>query len=138
MSDPETETTSRGFWVQLRRRGVIRAAIVYAVVGWVVIEVASVVLPALNLPAWSVKLVIVLVALGFPMAIIMGWMYDLSPRGSAPNPANRSAATAARRARRSPRSRPRGLWRLPRSKPPGSRRPPIRTAARSRCCLSST
>ena len=81
MSDPETETTSRGFWVELRRRGVIRAAIVYAVVGWVVIEVASVVLPALNLPAWSVKLVIVLVALGFPMAIIMGWMYDLSPEG---------------------------------------------------------
>ena len=81
MSDPETETTSRGFWVELRRRGVIRAAIVYAVVGWVVIEVASVVLPALNLPAWSVKLVIVLVALGFPIAIIMGWMYDLNPEG---------------------------------------------------------
>jgi adenylate cyclase len=81
MSDPETESPWRKFWDELRRRGVIRAAIVYAIVGWVVIEVASVVLPALNVPQWSVALVIVLVALGFPIAIMMGWMFDVSPQG---------------------------------------------------------
>nr|MDQ2971811.1 tetratricopeptide repeat protein [Pseudomonadota bacterium] len=51
------------------------------IVGWIVIEVASTVLPPLNAPAWSVKLVIVLIALGFPIAVIMGWMFDLGPRG---------------------------------------------------------
>src|SRR3546814_8258462 len=50
---------------------------------WIVIEIASVVLPALNLPSWSVTLVIVLVALGFPIAVVMGWMFDIGPNGVA-------------------------------------------------------
>src|SRR3546814_4051407 len=58
-------------------------AIVYAVAGWVIVEVASTVLPPLDLPDWSVRLVIVLVALGFPIAVIMGWMFDLGPGGLA-------------------------------------------------------
>src|SRR3546814_10355924 len=57
--------------------------IVYAVAGWVIVEVASTVLPPLDLPDWSVRLVIVLVALGFPIAVIMGWMFDLGPGGLA-------------------------------------------------------
>ncbi|HEY9540364.1 MAG TPA: hypothetical protein VIR05_01865, partial [Luteimonas sp.] len=65
------------FFTELRRRRVIRVAIVYAVAGWVIVEVASTVLPPLDLPDWSVRLVIVLVALGFPIAVIMGWMFDL-------------------------------------------------------------
>jgi len=81
VSEPEKESALRRFWDELRRRGVIRAAVVYALVGWVVIEVASTVLPPLNLPDWSVKLVIVLVALGFPIAVIMGWVFDVGPRG---------------------------------------------------------
>ena len=81
MSDAQSESPWRKLWEELRRRSVIRAAIVYAVVGWVVIEVASVVLPSLDLPQWSVKLVVVLVGLGFPIAIIMGWMFDASPQG---------------------------------------------------------
>src|SRR3546814_4529041 len=61
----------------------IRVAIVYAVAGWVIVEVDSTVLPPLYLPDWSVRLVIVLVALGFPIAVIMGWMFDLGPGGVA-------------------------------------------------------
>jgi adenylate cyclase len=76
MADGPEAATRHGFLAELKRRRAIRVAIVYAVVGWVVVEVASTVLPPLNLPDWSVKLVIVLVALGFPIAVVMGWMFD--------------------------------------------------------------
>src|SRR3546814_3113351 len=56
--------------------------IVYAIAGWVVIEVAATMLPGLNLPDWTVTFVIALVVLGFPIAVIMGWMFDLGPRGA--------------------------------------------------------
>ena len=71
----------RRFFAELRRRRVIRVAIVYAAVGWVVIEVSSTVLPPLNVPDWSLSLIVVLVALGFPVAVIMAWLFDLGPRG---------------------------------------------------------
>ena len=83
-------------WGELRRRRVIRVAVVYAIVGWVIIEVASTVLPPLNLPEWSVKLVIVLIALGFPIAVVMGWMFDIGPHGvERTAPLGEVAATAA-------------------------------------------
>lgn len=68
-------------WSELLRRRVIRVAVVYIVVGWIVIEVASTVLPPLGLPAWAVTLVIALIALGFPIAVAMGWMFDVGPHG---------------------------------------------------------
>src|SRR3546814_17546904 len=61
-----------GFFAGLKRRRVIRVLVLYAVAGWIVIEIASVVLPALYLPSWSVTLVIVPVAIGFPLAVVMG------------------------------------------------------------------
>src|SRR3546814_6215198 len=85
--------TGDGFFADLKRRRVIRVLLLYAVAGWIVIEVASVVLPALNLTSWSVTLVIVLVALGFPIAVVMGWMFDIGPHGVA-----RTAIVAGRSA----------------------------------------
>jgi adenylate cyclase len=70
-----------GFIAELRRRRVFRVLILYAVAGWVVIEVASTVLPGLNLPDWAPTLVIVLVALGFPIALLMAWAFDIGPDG---------------------------------------------------------
>ena len=70
-----------GFLAELRRRRVVRVAVVYAIAGWVVIEVASTMLPGLHLPEWTVTLVIALVVLGFPIAFLMGWMFDLGPGG---------------------------------------------------------
>lgn len=81
MNDPAKPSAFSTFFAELRRRRVIRVAIVYAAVGWIIIEVASTVLPPLNVPEWSLKLVIVLVALGFPVAAAMAWMFDLGPRG---------------------------------------------------------
>ena len=81
MTEPGNEAPPLGFLGELRRRRVIRVAIVYAIAGWVVIEVASTMLPGLNLPQWTVTLVIALVVLGFPIIFLMGWMFDLGPCG---------------------------------------------------------
>ena len=71
------------FWQELRRRKVIRVAVAYAVVAWIVVEVASVLLPTLLLPDWSVRLVTVLVLLGFPIALVLAWVFELTPGGGA-------------------------------------------------------
>lgn len=82
MNEPADRPTAlRRFFDDLRRRRVLRVAAVYVVIGWIIIEVSSTVLPPLQLPAWTVTLVIVLVALGFPLAVVMSWMFDLGPRG---------------------------------------------------------
>ena len=82
MEQPNKASAFVDFFAELRRRRVVRIVIVYAIAGWVVIEVASTMLPGLHLPAWTVTFVIALVVLGFPIAVIMGWMFDLGPRGA--------------------------------------------------------
>ena len=69
------------FYHELRRRKVIRVAIVYAFVAWLLIEVASVVFPGLLLPDWTVRLVIALAIIGFPIALVMAWAIELTPDG---------------------------------------------------------
>lgn len=75
------ELAISGFIAELKRRRVFRVIALYAIVGWIVIEVSSTVLPGLNLPEWAPTLVIVLVALGFPIAVVMAWAFDLGPGG---------------------------------------------------------
>ena len=81
MAEGPVAATRQGFFAELKRRRVIRVLVLYAVAGWIVIEVASVVLPALNLPQSAVTLVIVLVALGFPIALALAWAVDIGPGG---------------------------------------------------------
>ena len=69
------------FSAELKRRKVFRVAGAYLVGAWVVLQVAATLLPALELPPWTVKLVAVLAILGFPLALIVGWMFDLTPGG---------------------------------------------------------
>jgi TolB-like protein/Tfp pilus assembly protein PilF len=69
------------FLAELKHRKVYRAAVVYAAVGWALLEMADVVLPRLALPDWTVNLVLALVLLGFPLAIVIAWIFDLSPQG---------------------------------------------------------
>ena len=71
----------RQFFAQLRRRKVIRFSLAYAVIGWLIIEIASVTFPALLLPEWTVRLVIVLIVLGFVPAIVLAWVFDITPAG---------------------------------------------------------
>ena len=69
------------FWSELKRRKVVRVAIAYVIIGWLVVEVSSVMLPGLQLPEWAVTLVIALVALGFPIALVLAWAFDVNPAG---------------------------------------------------------
>ena len=69
------------FSAELKRRKVFRVAGAYLVGAWVVLQVAATLLPALELPPWTVKLVAVLAILGFPLALIVGWIFDLTPGG---------------------------------------------------------
>ncbi len=80
-SGPEQEKLISNFFSELRRRRVIRVIVLYAIAGWVVIEVASTVLPNLNLPAWTVTLVTALVVLGFVLAVVLAWAFDIGPGG---------------------------------------------------------
>ncbi len=81
MNEPVGSSGLARFVEELRRRRVVRVVILYVIVGWVVIEAAATMLPALHLPDWSVTLVTALVLLGFPIAVIMGWVFDFGPRG---------------------------------------------------------
>ncbi len=75
-----------------------RVAALYAVVGWVVIEVATATFPYLGIPDWGPSLVIALVALGFPLAVVLAWAFDLTPEGiRAASPADGSTAPSAGR-----------------------------------------
>jgi len=69
------------FYQELKRRKVIRVAVVYVVVAWLIVEVASVMFPGLLLPDWSVRLVIGLAIIGFPIALVMAWAIELTPDG---------------------------------------------------------
>lgn len=73
MSEPANSSGLASFVAELRRRRVVRVVILYVVVGWVVIEAASTMLPALHLPDWSVTLVTALLLPGFPIAVNLGW-----------------------------------------------------------------
>jgi len=69
------------FFDELKRRKVIRVTAAYLVVGWVIIEVASTVAPNLNLPEWTARMVTLLVILGFPLALILAWIFEVTPEG---------------------------------------------------------
>ena len=64
---------AKRFFNELRRRKVIKVAGIYAFVAWILIQVATNTFPALHLPAWAITLVVVLVILGFPIAIVLAW-----------------------------------------------------------------
>lgn len=81
------------FFKELRRRKVVNVAIVYGVVSWALIQVADVGAPALLLPNWVATLVAFLLILGFPVAMVLAWAYDLTPRGIERTP--QSDATTA-------------------------------------------
>src|SRR5438067_11459166 len=66
---------------ELRRRNVFRVALTYAVVAWLLIEIASVLLPLLDAPEWIVTAFVVLRALGFALALLISWSLQLTPDG---------------------------------------------------------
>src|SRR3984893_11793412 len=69
------------FFNELKRRNVYKVAVAYAIVGWLLVQVATQVFPFLEIPNWVIRLVIALVAIGFPIALVIAWAFELTPEG---------------------------------------------------------
>src|SRR5437762_11523707 len=67
------------FFSELKRRNVYKVAVAYAVVGWLVIQIASTILPTFHAAEWVVQSLIVIVALGFPVALVIAWAFEMTP-----------------------------------------------------------
>jgi serine/threonine-protein kinase len=74
-------STLKNFFSELKRRNVYKVAVAYAVVGWLVIQVSATVLPTFHAPEWVVQTLVVLVAVGFPIALVIAWAFELTPEG---------------------------------------------------------
>lgn len=75
------KTGGAGFWQELMRRKVIRVASVYAVTGWLIIQVAASTFPSFDIPNWAFRFVTLMLLLGFPVALIIAWAFELTPDG---------------------------------------------------------
>jgi TolB-like protein/Flp pilus assembly protein TadD len=69
------------FFAELKRRNVYKVAIAYAVVTWLLIQIATQTFPFFEIPSWGVRLVVALLLIGFPIALILAWAYELTPEG---------------------------------------------------------
>src|SRR5205823_5947605 len=66
---------------ELRRRNVYKIAITYAVVAWLLVQVGSILFPTFEVPAWVMKVFVTAIAVGFPLALVMAWAFELTPQG---------------------------------------------------------
>jgi len=69
------------FFAELKRRNVYKVAIAYGVVAWLLIQVATQVFPFFEIPNWVVRLVVLVIIIGFPVALIIAWAFELTPEG---------------------------------------------------------
>jgi len=72
---------SINFFVELKRRNVYKVAVAYAVVAWLVIQAASIFLPAFDAPPWVMKIFIIVIVLGSPVALVLSWAFEITPEG---------------------------------------------------------
>ena len=73
--------TLKNFFSELKRRNVYKVAVAYAVVSWLLIQIATQVFPFFEIPNWAVRLVVLLLILGFPVALILSWAFEITPEG---------------------------------------------------------
>src|SRR4051794_29260026 len=69
------------FFAEVKRRNVYKVAVAYLVVAWLLIQAASIFLPAFDAPAWVMKIVLMFLVLGFPIALIFSWAFEITPEG---------------------------------------------------------
>jgi TolB-like protein/Tfp pilus assembly protein PilF len=87
----------KNFFGELKRRNVYKVAIAYAVVAWLLMQVASQIFPFFEIPNWAVRLVVLLLVIGFPIALVLAWAFELTPEGiKLTESADREAATPSR------------------------------------------
>jgi TolB-like protein len=71
----------RDFFSELKRRNVYKVAVAYAVVGWLLMQIASQIFPFFDIPNWVVRLVVLILIVGFPVALIIAWAFEVTPEG---------------------------------------------------------
>ena len=69
------------FFEELKRRNVYKVAVAYAVVAWLLIQVATQVFPFFELPNWAVQMVVLAMVIGFPIAVVCSWAFEMTPEG---------------------------------------------------------
>src|SRR3954451_20560329 len=69
------------FFSELKRRNVYKVAAAYAVIGWLLVQVATQVFPFFDIPNWAVRLVVLAIIIGFPIALVIAWAFELTPEG---------------------------------------------------------
>ena len=90
-----SETGGKGFLDELKRRNVFRVAIAFIIVAWLLLQVVDILVPMLALPEWVGRLVFLLLLIGFPIALLLAWAFELTPEGiKRDKDVDRSQATA--------------------------------------------
>src|SRR5882762_4465124 len=69
------------FFVELKRRNVYKVAVAYIVAGWALSQGIAQVFPVFDVPNWVIRLIVVLVILGFPVAVVFAWVFEITPEG---------------------------------------------------------
>src|SRR6202011_1190821 len=69
------------FFAELKRRNVYKVAVAYAVVSWLLIQAASIFFPTFDAPASAMKILVVILAIGFPIALAFSWAFEITPEG---------------------------------------------------------
>src|SRR5205807_1578914 len=75
------EVSERNFFAELKRRNVYKVAVAYAIVGWLLVQVATQVFPFFEIPNWAVPLVVLAIVIGFPIALVIAWAFELTSEG---------------------------------------------------------
>src|SRR4051812_40184836 len=73
--------SDRNFFAELKRRNVYKVAVAYAVVSWLLVQIATQVFPFFDIPNWTVRVVVLLLTLGFPVALVLAWAFEITPEG---------------------------------------------------------
>jgi hypothetical protein len=72
---------SGNFFAELKRRNVYKVAVAYAVVGWLRVQVTTQVFPIFEIPNWASRLIVLAITIGFPVALVIAWAFELTPEG---------------------------------------------------------
>src|SRR5262245_1217832 len=86
-----------GFFEEVKQRKVYRVAAAYIIAAGFIIQIGSAVFPAWEMPTWTFRLLVVLLLMGFPIALILAWAYDVTPQGIRATPSSTSPGSHRRR-----------------------------------------
>jgi hypothetical protein len=71
----------KDFFAELKRRNVYKVAVAYAVIGWLLVQVTTQVFPIFEIPNWALRLIVLAIIIGFPIALIIAWTFETTPEG---------------------------------------------------------